>query len=154
MFQKSDLTQSIHDLLAKVNGHITYDAISRHVGLPLSAFRAALNSARRALEREHGTVFAVERGLGLRRLDDAEKVRSTHQMRQAITRKAKRGIRRLDAVQNYNALPLQEQTLATINRTVFQAAHDAAKLASGATTPAEAAPVPDVAKLVQALGLR
>jgi hypothetical protein len=108
-------------------------------------------SARRALEREHGIVFAVERGMGLRRMNDAEKVRSTHQVRQAITRKAKGGLKRLDAVANYSALPLHEQTVATINRTVFQATHDAARLATKAGQAASPLPIPDVAKLTAAI---
>jgi hypothetical protein len=152
MFQKSDLTQKTHDLLIGVNDEISYATLASHVGLATfdARLRSAVISARRSLEREHGIVFETVRGIGLRRLADADVVRSTSAIRQSINRKAKSGIRRLGAVRNFAALPLKEQGQATINQTIFAMVQDASALAPKA--PANPVPpaTPDVAALRQA----
>lgn len=149
MFQKSDLTQRLYELLRTVNGTIEYETINATLGLPLDDYRAALNSARRSLEKEEKIVFAVERGVGLRRLTDQEKVWSTNQIRQSIHRKARTGSRRVDTVADFTSLPPADQITATINRTIFAVVEDQSKASSRPVTkPAAPSPVPDLARLV------
>ena len=119
MFEKSAATQSIFTILKGVNGEVSYEVIVAATGLPLDKLRGALTSARRALEREK-IVFATVRGVGLRRLGDGEKVRSTERIKASIRRSSKRGIRRLDAVDDVTALAGPDQISATINRTLFE----------------------------------
>lgn len=148
MFQKSDLTQKLCDFLRTINGTVEYAAIVAHIGQPIEQFRGALSAARKALERDEKIVFATEYKVGLRRLTDQEKVWSTNQFRQAINRKARKGIRRVDTVTDLHALPLADQTTAIINRTIFAAVdgHTRAANKPPVQTPVPL-PLPDLERL-------
>lgn len=149
MFEKSRMTKLLCDHLRIVNEHISYDRIAAITGRPVGDIRAAIASARRILERDK-IVFAVVRGVGLRRINDNEIVQSTEQMKGTIRRASRRGLKRLEAISNVAALPPAEQMTAMLNRTIFEAVHQHAisPTTKSATAPAATPPVPDVKNLI------
>lgn len=146
MFEKSATTQLLYTLLKGVNGEIAYERLVEATGKPLHEIRSALASARRSLERDR-IVFATVRGVGLRRLSDGEKARSTEAIKKSIRRASGRGIRRLNAIENPAMMSNADQLTATINRTIFEAIRSHTAPAAAAT-PAEKSPVPDVHSLL------
>ncbi len=119
--QTSPLTTAILTALRDCNGEISWATLEAAAGQPLATIRTQIHRARLILERDSGIVFATIRGIGLRRLDDAEKVASTAEFRARIYRTAGHGTARLDAVQDMAALSPADQMTATINRTLFAA---------------------------------
>jgi hypothetical protein len=90
---------------AKTGFIVTYQELSdlakrdvQHSG------RSALGSARYMALRDYGIVFGVVVNIGLKRLNDPEKVQGTQAHLNHIGRTAKRGLRVLTAVDDYNAL--------------------------------------------------
>lgn len=147
-FTRSSETAAIVSLLRGTNGSVSYDtiisysSISAELGRPLDKLRGAISSARRILENEK-IVFAVERGIGLRRLSDSEVVKSSEQMKASIRRAAHRGSRRLDAVAAPELLDNKTQLAMVTNRTIFNAIEAAATPESPkAEVVAEKPPVP------------
>lgn len=122
MFEKSYLTTILCDHLRQTNGEISYARICDVAGCDIGVARPAIASARRILEREK-IVFATVRGVGLRRIDDSEIVRSTEKIKGTIRRASRRGIKRLNAVSSIANLLPSDQISATLNRTIFEAVH-------------------------------
>lgn len=121
MFERAKITVDLCNLLRGANGDVTYAAIETVTGKPFDEVRQTVISARRYLERDEGIVFATIRGVGLRRLNDAEKVESATGFTRRIRRVAGRGIQRLNAVSEPAALSNSDQLALTIRKTVFEA---------------------------------
>lgn len=151
MFERASTTKALIHLLKGVNGEIEYGVIEAAVGLQLARLRGPLNSARRALERDHKVVFATIRGFGLRRLSDGEKVKSTEAIKQRIRKASRRGLRRLDAVDNPALMLPSEQASATINRVLFEAIQ-AQTTAVNDRVKAAPSPTPDLTVLTRPQG--
>lgn len=118
-FHRSDLTDQIVTAILQFNAEtITYVDLSIRIGQPVDGASSALRSARRIIEREHRIVYETVIGVGLRRLDDGQKVRSTARHVRAINRSANNGKRRLKSA-DYNTLNNEDQLLHTIRNTQF-----------------------------------
>ena len=97
---------AIYEVLktAEVGQVIDYATLSSAAGRNVQAECAgSLATARRMCQREHLMVFGVVRGLGLRRLSNAQIVESSASDIHKIERVAKRGIKRLTCA-DYSAL--------------------------------------------------
>lgn len=121
MFERSAKTTRLLTLFRSANGLLSYTAISQHMGEDLHALRPSIINVLRYLERDEGIVFACVRGEGYRRLTDAEKVQSAEGFSRKIRRTAVRGVTRIDAVQNWQALSNEDQLAATLRKAVFEA---------------------------------
>jgi hypothetical protein len=111
LFQKSADTKVIESVLkeAKVGELVTYAAISKAIGRDVREHASgALNTARRALQKECNYVFAVEAGEGLRRLSDTQIVDSTVFDRAKMHRAANRSLKKLGTV-DFKSLPEDSQ---------------------------------------------
>jgi hypothetical protein len=147
MFETSAVTQQLYHLLRGVNDEIAYERIEQDAGHPLAEIRGALSSARRALERDEKIVFATVKGVGLRRLTDGEKVRSTEKIKATIRRASKRGVKRLDTVTEFGKMSNADQLSATINRTIFEAVRDHTTPAATARQAAAPPALPDLSRI-------
>lgn len=133
MFEQSANTKKLVELLRAVNGSIKYETIVGHIGQPLGKIYSALGSARDILQKEK-IVFAVERGVGLRRLNNSETMQSSEKFTKRIRNASKRGLKRLDAVE-FSQLSNVDQMTATINRTMFEAIKQHTSLRKPAEQP-------------------
>ncbi|MAT51520.1 MAG: hypothetical protein CMK32_10095 [Porticoccaceae bacterium] len=105
--EKSSDTRIIESMLkaASVGQLITYDEISTAIGRDVRKHASSsLVTARRSLLLECGIVFGVERGVGLKRLDDEEIVDTTESDRVRILRASKRTLDKLSVVK-FDSLP-------------------------------------------------
>lgn len=127
MTARSDRTRRLCALLRSANGLISYDRLEADMGEPIAALRRVLGAARHYLERDEGIVFATERGVGLRRMDDRAKVQSAAQFQQALRRTAGRGLRRLDTIHDLTRLSPADQLEATLRRRVFETVQSTAQ---------------------------
>lgn len=119
MHKISQRAQVLADFLLTINGDVSYSTLEAKAEISLARMRPALATARAVLEREYQVVFETVRGVGLRRMTDGGKVASTDQHRAKLRTTAKRGLKRLDAVENFEGLTNEDQMRATINRTIF-----------------------------------
>ena len=92
-----------------VGGVISYASISSIVGRHVSAFRGALETARRSVQREKRIIFDVVRSEGLRRLADDEIVDLSDKARDHARRHARKTAKKLICV-DYASLSKQKQT--------------------------------------------
>lgn len=148
MFERAHTTETVIAILKAVNGEVEYKAIEAATGISLEKLRGPIAGARKVLERDHNIVFTAVRGFGLRRLSDGEKVRSTEAIKQRIRRASKRGLSRLNAVDNHDLLLPSDQALATINRVLFEAVRVQTVMV-GDRVKAAKPPTPDISSLTR-----
>lgn len=90
---------------AKVGDVITYSELSELVGRDVQkASRHILEAARRWAKKDR-VIFGVITGQGLKRLDDAGKVRVGSGMMDKIRRTSRRAAQTLAAVESFDSLP-------------------------------------------------
>ena len=118
---RSEMTRLVMHVLAGVaeGGVITYREISRAAGVDILDHRHILQSARRILFNDIGAVFDAEQRIGLRRCTDIGKVSGAAAIDRKLRRAAKRGIARLDAVQDFDSLSRDLKTEHQLRKTVF-----------------------------------
>lgn len=107
LHEKSADTKVLENLLseASVGQLVAYEEMSKAIGRDVRMHAlSSLRTARQGLLKEKGLVFGVERGVGLKRLDDIGIVASTESDRRKMQRVAKRSLRKL-AVVNFDKLP-------------------------------------------------
>lgn len=109
-FLMSADTRSLHRYLAKIAvGDIaSYAEMSRDLGFKVHGGLPALQSARRALLRDD-VVFDAVRGVGIKRLSEVEILKSTDSEIRAIRNKARKGTRKLAAIDNFEDLSSRDQ---------------------------------------------
>ena len=107
-------------LKAREGELLTYKSMSNIIGKPIASVRGALQTSRRHALREEGFVFGVERGVGIKRLTDDEKVAATAMHRKYIGNKAKRAAMELNTVDR-QALSASKQLIATATMSIFLA---------------------------------
>ena len=110
-FEKSADTKIIESVLAEANvgDLITYEQLSKAIGRDVRVHAlASLSSARRSLLASNKYVFGVERGVGLRRLDDTQIVDASEYDRKKMKRQANRSLRKLSVV-DFDNLPEQKK---------------------------------------------
>lgn len=101
-------TQMLYERLekAQIGDLINYEELSAIIGSDVQIKgRGSLQSARKMAMRDKGMVFESVRDIGIKRLADAEIVRSGQAYISRIRRHARRGMRVLVSVQNFEALP-------------------------------------------------
>lgn len=110
-FHASADTRLIMQELEKVaiGDTITFKQLSAAVSRPKNEIRSNINSARAALLRDHQIVFDNVRGVGYKRLTDAETVESTTQDIAKTRRAARRGLIKIASVQDYSSLSARDQ---------------------------------------------
>lgn len=119
-FQRSSDTEAIATALRGVNSEISYLALANQAALTVDRLKSLLPSARRSLQRER-ILFGVITGVGLRRLGEMEKVELSTAAIRKTSRAAKRGVKILDTITNFEQLPPTQQVTASINRTCLHA---------------------------------
>ncbi|MGE3932390.1 MAG: hypothetical protein AB7F67_04020 [Rhodospirillaceae bacterium] len=91
---------------AEVGEVVTYAELTVLIGRDVTTrARHNLTSAVRRAERERGMIFAPQRGVGVKRLSDAEIVEAIGAVPAALGRRARRAARWLAAVADWDALP-------------------------------------------------
>jgi hypothetical protein len=110
------LSQSL--LKAEQGSLLKYEQLSEIIGKPITSARAALQTARRYALREEGIVFGVERGIGIRRLNDDEIVAASVAQRKFLRNKARRAAKELSAA-DYRMLTAAKQLMATATMSIF-----------------------------------
>lgn len=101
-------TQMLYERLekAQIGDLIKYEELSAIIGSDVQIKgRGSLQSARKMAMRDKSMVFESVRDIGIKRLADAEIVRSGQAYISRIRRHARRGMRVLVSVQNFEALP-------------------------------------------------
>lgn len=88
---------------------ISYEDLSVIAGEQITGASSILQTAKRIVENESGYVLSVERGVGVRRLDDSQIVEDTHGARVKIARQSKRALKRLSGVKNFDALTEEQR---------------------------------------------
>ncbi len=76
-------------------------------------------SARRSLLTDERMVFDCQRGVGVRRCTDDAKVTGSAATTTKVRRALKRGVKRLNAVENFEALPRELQVQHQLKKTVW-----------------------------------
>lgn len=107
VFELSLDTKAIYDLLATaaVGQTISFAAMSDSLGRTVMGGEPHVQSALHRIQSMDGRVFANVRGVGYRRLNDAEIVGTGTREIDTIRRRAKRAGRRLTCVADFAALP-------------------------------------------------
>lgn len=114
--EKSSDTKVIENVLSElaVGDLITYDQISAAIGRDVRKFAfPSLGSARRFLLHANSMVFGVERGVGLRRLNDSEIVSTVEDDRRKVQRASHRSLKKLSVV-NYSGLTNEDKRRHTV----------------------------------------
>ena len=121
MFNRSPKTEKLLAIFRGTNDLLTYERIANEMGEPLDDLRQTIACVRLYLERDEGVVFLCERKVGYRRLTDAEKVESSATIQHKIRRTAVKGVMRINAVSDMAGLSNEQQMLAILRKTVFEA---------------------------------
>lgn len=130
LFEMSADARLLRQKLAKVGvgEEISYADLSKEVSRDVTGCFAALHSARRSLLNSDQIVFEAIRGIGLRRLSDAEIVDASERDITKVRRAAKRGAKKLLSVGDFSALSnekqLQHTTRLSVMTMVAHAASD------------------------------
>lgn len=91
---------------AAVGEVVTYAELTALIGSDVqTSARGYMDTARRIAHRDKNMVFASVHGVGLKRLDDMEKVKTGEGYLNKIRRTARRAARVVVSVDNYDALP-------------------------------------------------
>ena len=102
LHEKSSDTKILESVLSemKIGDFISYEQLSKSIGRDVRKFAiGALQTARLAMQRDHKMVFGVDRGSGLRRLNDEQIVDASELGRRKLQRTAKREIKKLETVE-------------------------------------------------------
>jgi hypothetical protein len=100
-FQKSSDAKILETVLSEcaVGQMITYEELSKAIGRDVRVHAAgALATARKTMLKEKNMVFATERSVGIKRLDDSDIIDSTADKNKRIARISKRGLQELSVV--------------------------------------------------------
>jgi hypothetical protein len=92
----------------KVGDVISYSDISDIIGRDIQEDRGSLNTARNRLLEDESMCFGIVRGVGLKRLDDAEKVMAADGYLGKIRRASNRGLKTL-ASTDYSSLSKEDK---------------------------------------------
>jgi hypothetical protein len=105
-FEMSIDTRMLYDLLKKaiVGEVVSFTRMTEVLGRQIEGASSNLQSAMHRLEGE-GIAFANVRGSGYQRMNDVEVVNTAEDAREAIKRKARRAVKRLTCVQDFDGLP-------------------------------------------------
>lgn len=106
-FELSIDTRLVYDRLkqAAIGEVVSFRALKDALGREVEGSESSIQSAVRRLLKVDGIVFENVRGVGYKRLADIDIVRSSESMRDRLRRGAKRMVRKLACVQNFDALP-------------------------------------------------
>ncbi len=105
-----------------VGGFVSYENLNELIGRDVqNGARHILRSAVMILLREDRRVFAPVRDEGLKRLNDREIVGTGLETTARIRRLARRGARKVTAVENYDALPKADQVAHNTHLSIFGA---------------------------------
>lgn len=109
-FEMSIDTRVLYDRLkqAVVGEVVTFEQMSDLLGRKVEGACPNLQSALRRLEGE-GIAFANIRAKGYQRMNDVEIVGTAEHAREGLRRAAKKAIKRLTCVQNFDALPNEQK---------------------------------------------
>lgn len=123
IFEMSADTRLLRQRLATVGigETITYEELGAEVSKAVNAGFPSLNSARQSLLRNEQMVFAPIRGVGLKRLGDADIVKASDRSVQRVRNAARQGVRQLAAVQDFASLPPKDQLAYTTKMSVMVA---------------------------------
>lgn len=90
---------------------VTYEVLSEVIGQDVTGDhgRGCLATARRMLQRDSQMVFDAVRGVGLKRLSDAEIVQSGARSVRRVRSAARRGSRLLTSVGDFDSLPASDK---------------------------------------------
>lgn len=107
IFRQSLETQNVVKLLSDDNHDdlFTYDEISKAIGSDVAGHPGCLVTARRTVQREKQVVFETVRGVGIKRCSDADIVNGRAKDIAGIRGIARRGMKKIACVKNYDALP-------------------------------------------------
>lgn len=117
-FERSPDTDATITALRGINELTSYDTLAKRAGLRVHRLKAVLTSARRALRAEK-MLFGIERGIGVRRMADLDKVKKSEDTKKRMSRTAKRGIKELETIEHFELLQPTDQLVVTTNRTIF-----------------------------------
>lgn len=106
LFEMSIDTRMLYDRLKKavIGEVISFTQMGEILGRTVAGDCGNVQSALHRLEGE-GIAFANVRGEGYQRMNDIEVVNSAEHAREGIRRKAKRAVKRLTCVQEFDKLP-------------------------------------------------
>lgn len=106
LFEMSIDTRMLYDRLKKaaIGDVVSFTQMTELLGRSVDGACGNVQSALHRLEGE-GIAFANVRGTGYQRMNDVEVVNSAEHAREGIRRKAKRAVRRLTCVQEFDRLP-------------------------------------------------
>lgn len=106
MFEMSIDTRMLYDRLkeAAIGEVVSFTQMQEILGRLVDGASSNLQSALHRLETD-GIAFANVRGVGYQRMNDVEVVNTAESAREGLRRKAKRAIKRLTCVQQFDALP-------------------------------------------------
>lgn len=105
--------------MVAVGDSITYEELGEVIRKKVSGATPSLASARRILLRDHKRVFETQIGLGLKRLDDVGITGTGDKTRKRIRAEARRGLKRLMAVDDFSAMPREVQMKHTATTAVL-----------------------------------
>ncbi len=109
-FTRSPDTQFIYQELKNlpVGETISYEKLTTIVGSKVTGASPSFQSAKRILLNE-GIVVTVVWGEGVKRAEDVDKLKAVGKDISSIQRKARKGVRRISAIDNYSKLTPKEQ---------------------------------------------
>jgi hypothetical protein len=107
MFEMSPNTRLIRQRLRamEIGELITYTDLGAIISKPVDGATGCLRSAIDSLLRKEQMVFAAVRSVGMKRLNDTDIVSASDADVSSIRRKAKKAVRKLTSVKDYNAMP-------------------------------------------------
>lgn len=106
-FEMSIDTRLVYEALKKaaIGEVVSLSAISQELGRKVGGEDSSIQSAIRRLLKTDGIVFENVRGVGYKRLRDEEIVNSSERDREGLRRKARKIVKKLTCVQDFDALP-------------------------------------------------
>ena len=121
--ERSAITKSFIDVLDKIpiGGFISYKQIEQDSGYVRNGNLSYLSSARKILLHEKNKLFECIRGQGLQLLDDRGIVRQAPTDGKRIHNIARRGRRKLEAVQKWEELSPQEKFQHNLHASIYAA---------------------------------
>jgi len=118
-FKRSQLTESVIDLLKGVNDDVSYSELAKRAKVTVPDLKKVLPSARRILLDEN-ILFEPITGYGLQRLTDEGKVGKSEKNKRRLRSGSKRSLKELSTITEYDKLSPADQIKTTINRTLFE----------------------------------
>lgn len=88
---------------------LTYGELSSVISKPVAGATPSLRTAMKAALRDDSYVFGAIRGVGIKRLNDVEITNQGDAEIASTRRKARRAVRKLTAVRDFNAMPQKTQ---------------------------------------------